>query len=445
MDAQDRVTHMGMAQPVFQAASGRAEKRCVGRTWPSADHRFKLGPARTNHHALRLGRSVVHRRAVCSVDLSDFQSPGTSGADCSRGTAAIAEAKAVSEQELAERRSAEQALRHERDLLRAFMDNTPDFIYFKDTASRFTRVNKALVELVGAESEDAVVGKTDFDFFPPEHAEKARQDEVIIAETGRPFPGRIESEARANGEVWWRASTKVALKDDQGHIVGVAGISRDITQQVHAEAEREEQRRMLRTLLDALPDIIIFKDRDSVFQLCNKAACEFYNLSEQELIGKTDFDFFPPETAQLFRAEEIEVMKQGRAFTGERRLEGPQRIFWEEVTKTPLRDGEGNIIGVLTAGRDVGERKGMEADLVRAQKLESVGLLAGGIAHDFNNLLTAILGNISLGKDEARVNGMQDLADTLDSAEQGALRAAALTRQLLTFSKVARRSRGRCL
>jgi PAS domain S-box-containing protein len=227
----------------------------------------------------------------------------------------------------------------------------------------------------------------------------------------------------------------VAIKDREGRVIGTVGISRDMSEQVRAEAEREEQRQMLRTLLDALPDLIVFKDRDSVYQLCNRTYCQFVDRPMEELIGKSDFDLFPLEDARRYREEEVQVLETGEPLVVEHQVKGPTGIFWEEVVKTPLRAERGEVIGVLTAGRDIRERKRLEAELVRAQKLESVGILAGGIAHDFNNLLTAILGNISLARTEARDKGEKDIEDILTTAERASMRAADLTRQLLTFAR----------
>jgi signal transduction histidine kinase/ActR/RegA family two-component response regulator len=99
----------------------------------------------------------------------------------------------------------------------------------------------------------------------------------------------------------------------------------------------------------------------------------------------------------------------------------------------PIRDRDGEIIGVVLVFRDVTEEQKMQEDLQKAQKLESIGLLAGGIAHDFNNILTAILGNMSLAKMYAQPG--DKVCEVLTEAEKAFWRARDLTQQLLTFSK----------
>jgi len=102
--------------------------------------------------------------------------------------------------EIAERKWAEEALAHERDLLQALMDNIPDTIYFKDTASRFTRVNKAQAQVLGVSDPKEAIGKTDFDFFTPEHAQEAYEDEQEIVKSGQPLIGKVERIRRADGQ-----------------------------------------------------------------------------------------------------------------------------------------------------------------------------------------------------------------------------------------------------
>ena len=111
--------------------------------------------------------------------------------------------------------------------------------------------------------------------------------------------------------------------------------------------------------------------------------------------------------------------------TGEERI-----ISWHN---TVLFDDAGNITGTLSSGEDITNRKKMEKELLKSQKMESLSVLAGGIAHDFNNLLTAILGNISIAKTAA--NSSNNTTVFLTEAEKASMRAKGLTQQLLTFSK----------
>ncbi len=168
--------------------------------------------------------------------------------------------------DITERKAMEEELAYERFLLRTLMENLPDKIYFKDAASRFVRVNNAVRKEFGARGVVDVIGKTDFDFFDPEHAQEAFADEQRILQTGESLLNDEEKEVWPDGSVTYVTTTKLPLRDPQGRIIGTFGLSRDITDRRRAEeqlahyaeelrrknAELEEDLRMARELQNAL-------------------------------------------------------------------------------------------------------------------------------------------------------------------------------------------------
>ena len=130
---------------------------------------------------------------------------------------------------------AEEALFDQRFLLETLMDHIPDHIYFKDTKSRFLRINRAMARRFNLSDPGEAVGKTDFDFFTAEHAQQALDDEQELMRTGKPMVNREEKETWPDGSVSWVSTTKQCLRDDNGAIVGTFGISRDITARKLAE------------------------------------------------------------------------------------------------------------------------------------------------------------------------------------------------------------------
>ena len=116
------------------------------------------------------------------------------------------------------------------EMLEALMHNIPDSIYFKDLQSRFIKVNKSLIGRLKALDEAGIIGKTDFDFFSREHAQKAFDDEQKIIKTGIPIINKEEKETWGNGEKRWVYTTKMPLKNKEGEIIGTFGISKDITE-----------------------------------------------------------------------------------------------------------------------------------------------------------------------------------------------------------------------
>ena len=127
------------------------------------------------------------------------------------------------------------------DIFRAFLDQTPDNVYIKDLQSRFVMVSRTLLEGFGLESDDEIVGKTDFDFFTHEHAQQAFDDEQEILRTGLPMISKEEKETWVDGKETWVSSTKAPLFLTSGHIAGLLGISRDITEHRRNEQKVLEQ------------------------------------------------------------------------------------------------------------------------------------------------------------------------------------------------------------
>ncbi len=119
----------------------------------------------------------------------------------------------------------------DRDMLESLLKNIPDNIYFKDYNGHYLRVSRSKAERSGLLRPEEAVGKTDFDFFSPGHAQKARRDEEQILETGKPLVAMEEKLVWANGQETWSSTTKVPLCDRDGNVAGTLGISRDITKQ----------------------------------------------------------------------------------------------------------------------------------------------------------------------------------------------------------------------
>jgi diguanylate cyclase (GGDEF)-like protein/PAS domain S-box-containing protein len=155
--------------------------------------------------------------------------------------------------------TAQEVLSHERKMLHALIDNIPDFMYVKDTKSRFVLANMALARSMGGKSPQELLGKTDSDFYTPELANAYFQDERNIIDTKQPLLNREEECRDASGKKIWLLTTKVPLLDDQGTVTGIAGLGRDITDRKSAE-ERVEYLAYY-DALTGLPNRTLLKDR----------------------------------------------------------------------------------------------------------------------------------------------------------------------------------------
>jgi len=140
------------------------------------------------------------------------------------------------------RKKTEEALAYERDLLRALLDNIPDRIYFKDVESRFIRCSNSMALRLGLDDPAKVIGKNDFDFHPPEKAKEFYEDEQRIILTGKPLINKLEEQTDLEGRLIWASVTKVPIYNQNGHVTGIIGISRDVTKLKQAEAALEQAR-----------------------------------------------------------------------------------------------------------------------------------------------------------------------------------------------------------
>jgi PAS domain S-box-containing protein len=192
----------------------------------------------------------------------------------------------------------------------------------------------------------------------------------------------------------------------------------------------EKVQKYSRNLIDSSPDMIIAVNKDREIIEFNEAAQNTFGYSTEEILGKNvEILYADPESGTKIHES---VVKTGR-FTGEirnRRKNG--EVFVSFISVSILRDMEDDrFLGVVGISRDITQRKKIEEEILRTQKLESIAVLAGGIAHDFNNILTAILGNISL----ARIyRDPEKIFDKLSEAEKACMRAKELAQRLVTFS-----------
>ncbi|HOE18279.1 MAG TPA: ATP-binding protein [Syntrophorhabdaceae bacterium] len=198
----------------------------------------------------------------------------------------------------------------------------------------------------------------------------------------------------------------------------------------------QEQLHFFQTLIDKVPSPIFYKDIWGCYLGCNKAFEEYLGVKRNELMGLSEIDIVKdPQKNPLHCAISLDISGHpgsGKYETSINHSDGSERnVIIEEA---PLTDLNGIAIGFVGVINDITEIRVAEKERVRVSKLESLGVLAGGIAHDFNNILTTILGNIALAKIYGDVN-TDKLQRLLENAEQAAIRAKDLTRELLIFSK----------
>lgn len=249
-------------------------------------------------------------------------------------------------------------------------------------------------------------------------------DTRVIAESGESAP----VEARAT-----------PIVGENGNIIGLVLVFLDITERRRAEDVLATEKERLAVTLSSIGDGVITTDIMGRVVLLNKAAEEMTGYRQEEAAGKPFkkvFHIVNEKSRALCESPVDKVLATGGGVELANHTilvakDGTERIIADSAA--PICDRKSQMVGVVIAFRDITEKRKMEADLLKAQQLEAIGILAGGIAHDFNNLLTAILGNISLSK--ILVPEGEKVHLKLCEAEKASLRAKDLTRQLLTFAR----------
>jgi PAS domain S-box-containing protein len=206
------------------------------------------------------------------------------------------------------------------------------------------------------------------------------------------------------------------------------------TQREHersAEALRQSDR-LVRSIIEGANEVIFLKDLQGRYVMINTPGASMIGRTVADTIGKTDTDIFPPETAEAVKNVDTQVIQTGKALTYELEMKMPGGIRHFLSTKSPHFGPNGELIGLIGVSLDITDRRKLEDQLRQTQKMEAIGTLSGGIAHDFNNLLTVIKGYTSLVLNATPDAPTRALVAQID---QAADRAAALTSQLLAYSR----------
>ena len=351
-------------------------------------------------------------------------------------------------EDITEHKSANESLQRERILLRTLVDNLPDIIYAKDREGRKTLANLADVQNTGHQTEAEILGKTDFDLYSKEVAQKFFEDDQLVITTGNPVLNREEYFIDADGKKKWLLTSKVPLRDNRNNITGLIGIGRDITEKVQSEESIQHERILLRTLIDNLPDAIYVKDL-----YCRKSISNLADLrnmgkkSEDEVLGKTDFDLYPKEVAQKFFEDDQSAIKSGNPIVNREEYfinaEGEKR--WLLTSKLPLRDAENKIIGLIGIGHDITERKVADEklrkayedlekvnnDLINANKVK--GQFLANMSHEIRTPLNAVIGMTGLLLDSKLNDEQRDFAETIYNSGDILL---SLINDILDYSKI---------
>ena len=348
-------------------------------------------------------------------------------------TATLKNANEMLQSEINHRKRAEEALRENEGRLVAVLEHLPDLLWMKDREGIFQLVNQSFALACEKTTPKEVVGKTDWDLWPKDLAEKYRIDDQSVFESRQ--SRLVDEPIVTKGDMKWFEIFRTPLLDDCGDIVGTVGSARDITKRKEAEKALRDSEEKYRNILETIADGYHEVDLSGNLTLVNDSLCEIIGYSREELLGMNYRDLMDETNAQRVLRAYNEVYRTGTPDTGFDleivRKDGAARLI--SVSIALMRDSRQHTTGFRGVFRDVTEHRRLEEQLQQAAKMEAIGRLAGGIAHDFNNLLTAVLGYSDLLMKEVPKDNV--MHDRLANIALAANRAAALTKQLLAFSR----------
>jgi PAS domain S-box-containing protein len=427
VDGSGRLKH---ANRCMAEMFGRPAEELVGADYVELVHPAQREEARAKMFALLAGRvpSADLERRYQRKDGTEFQGHLTSrrcGDALGREPGLIGVISDVTE-----RRRAEEALRTSEKTLQTIIEAEPECVKLLDESARLIFMNRAGLDMLQVESLEQVRGQCVCPMVGSAYRE------AFLDLTKRVFRGEsgklLFEMVGLKGRHLWLETNAVPLRDEQDEIVAALGLTRDVTERLQAEAALRSSEERFRSIIENAPAGVMVAQIDNQrIRYANPESCRQLGYSAQELSALRATDLPAPEEAPASAAAFLSHA-EGRVHTTERTLRRRDgSTVRMSITSVPMEfEGTPCLVGFFT---DITERRLLEEERLRAQKLESIGTLAGGIAHDFNNLLQGVFGYLSMAR--LSLDDREKSLAMLEQAEKALHQSVNLTSQLLTFSK----------
>ena len=364
--------------------------------------------------------------------------------------------------DITKRKQAEEKLAQEQYLLHTLMENLPDHIYFKDRASRFTKITQSHARQFGLNDPAEALGKTDFDFYTEEHARPAFEVEQKIIATGQPVIGLEEKETwQKDGRVTWVKTTKMPLLDQAGHIIGTFGISSDITERKGAEETLRESESRFHSLFEnmlngfAYCQMLIEEGRplDFIYLDVNRTFGTLTGL--KDVTDKKVSEVIPgiqesdpqlleryARVSQTGLPESFETYVEGLKMWFSISVYSPQKGYFVAVFDviTDRKRAEQELQAYSEYLEEmVNERtralQDAQEKMVRQERLATLGQLAGSVGHELRNPLGVISNAVYFLK-MTQPDANETILDYLDIIEKETRTSDKIVTDLLDFTRI---------
>lgn len=266
-----------------------------------------------------------------------------------------------------ERKRVEMALLQAEEKYRSIFENTIEGIFQTTADGHYLSANSALARIYGYDSPDDLIGRLT-DISRELYLEPGRRSEFVALMEKHDVVSGFESQVRQrNGSVIWISENVRAVRDRSGKLLYYEGTVEDITEKKRHEQELHNSEALYHSLVETLPQNIFRKNLNEQFTFANQRFCQTLGRPLNEIIGRTDFDFFPAEMAAKFQKDDQIIMETGKLFeTVEENKPPGGETLYVNVVKTPLHDAQGRIIGLQGIFWDITEKKRADEKLKQA-------------------------------------------------------------------------------
>ncbi|MEI8206505.1 MAG: ATP-binding protein, partial [Kiritimatiellales bacterium] len=340
----------------------------------------------------------------------------------------------------------EEAARQKSAFIQAIFDNLEDRFYYKDRQSRVLGGNLAWIKASGANSIDELIGKTDIDTHPAPLGQQLYDKEQLQMAAGEVKRAR-ECHVLPNGKIEYIDSVKCPMRNRNGEVIGIAGISRNVTQQAEneegllkAKHDAEQSASFIQAIFDNLTDSFYYKDRQSKVLGGNLAWVKGRgSKSIDELIGKTDVDFFPgPDGQKKVEEEQRQMVASEVTRARERRIGLDGKIKYSEAIKCPMRNEKGEVIGVVGISRDITKQVEDEQHLIAAQQAaesanKAKSAFLAMMSHEIRTPMNGVIGAASLLLGTNLAHQQEEFVHTIQVSGENLL---TIINDILDYSKI---------